>query len=50
VLKEKETNEMHKINFLLINLLLLKITPTCFGYLIGAMLREFIVLASYKPL
>jgi len=30
--------------------MIVQITPTCFGYLIGVILREFKVLVSYKPL
>ena len=47
---KKRTNQQNaQINFGLINLLLL-ITPTCFGHLIEAIIREFKILESYKPL
>jgi len=47
---KKRTNQQNaQINFGLINLLLFN-HSTCFGHLIKAIIREFKILQSYKPL
>jgi len=44
-----EANKMHKL-ILDSFIYYCSITPTCFGHLIEAIIREFKILESYKPL
>jgi len=48
IIEERTNQQNAQINFGLIYYC--SITPTCFGHLIEAILREFKILESYKPL